>query len=85
MEFDKPKVTIDLEEYNELIKKVNEYNSDELVINAKKVVLAFSLSGGDMARSIDYLKREKINLYINNGRNTGREVTYNDVVIEQIK
>ena len=44
MTFDKPKVTIDLEEYNYLKEKVSAMDSEQMTIVAQKIIYWFSVS-----------------------------------------
>jgi hypothetical protein len=63
-EYSKPKVTIDLDEYNNLIKAKNDFNADKYVTAAKKVVFSFMRHNGDWKRASDDLKREGIVFFI---------------------
>ncbi len=60
MGFDKPKVTIDLEEYQELKDKVNGMNRDEYVLAAKKVIAALLTYNLDVTKTNDKLYRQGI-------------------------
>jgi hypothetical protein len=53
--YDKPKVFIDLEEYNELKQKISEYNADDQINMAKEVTLAVLQSRGNPEEVRRYL------------------------------
>lgn len=55
MQFDKPKVTIDLEEYQHLKDRVNGMDNDVYVVAAKKVIAALLNHGGNMSAAGDAL------------------------------
>lgn len=60
MQFDKPKVTIDLEEYKYLKDRVNGIDNDEYVVAAKKVIAALLMHRSDMHKAYDTLYKEGI-------------------------
>lgn len=91
MNFDKPKVTIDLEEYQHLKDRVNGMNADEYVVAAKKVLAAFISSRFDINNARDRLKKENIlfavinRSVINCGSRTIDDVMPDDISISIIK
>jgi len=54
MQFEKPKVTIDLEEYQHLKDRVNGIDADQYVVAAKKVIAALLTHNGN-SRAISAL------------------------------
>lgn len=60
MAHDKPKVTIDLEEYNELLREKESLKGDEYVTMAKTAMASFLNNRLDPARSKEDLKRQGI-------------------------
>lgn len=66
MNFDKAKVTIDLEEYQHLKDIVAGMNADEYVVAAKKVVAAILNSKSNLITVYEYLSKEGIILSIIN-------------------
>jgi len=60
MNFDKPKVTIDLDEYQHLKDRINGMDKDEDVIAAKKVIATLLTCNNDIRRTSEVLAREGI-------------------------
>jgi len=86
MNFDKPKVTIDLEEYQHLKDRVDGMNADEYVMAAKKVLAALISSRFDIKQARDNLKKENILFAVTNqGSRMIEHVGPDDIVISIIK
>lgn len=84
MGYDKPKVTIDLEEYQDLLKIRDGFNSDEYVIAAKKVVASMLNGRGNVNEIHFVLKKENILFSVNADQRYGSAINFNDIVIELI-
>lgn len=82
--YDKPKVTIDLDEYNDLKEKVNAVTGDEYVQDAKKVIAAFINSRMDIRRTTETLQRQGIQFTIVN-QMSDPEIRPENVVIKRQK
>jgi len=63
--YDKPKVTIDLEEYNSLLSEKERVKGDELVQMTQTVIASFINNKGEAARTMDDLKRKGILFVVN--------------------
>ena len=80
---DKPKVTIDLEEYNELIQLKSAQSSDEKVITAKIVIAAILNNRTDTRGTVEELKRLGIDFGVtqissmSDGRITADNIYFN--------
>lgn len=64
MAYDKPKVTIDLEEYNELLSEKNRSSSDEFVLMAKKVIASFLNNRNDVKSTMADLQKQGIAFFV---------------------
>lgn len=64
MAYDKPKITIDLDEYNDLKKREQDFNSDEYVVAAKKVIAAFITARFNFNQTAELLKRDGIKFVV---------------------
>jgi hypothetical protein len=64
MAYDKPKVTIDIEEYNSLIDEKNKLSSDEYVTMAKTAMAAFMNHRGNINDIVYDLKKAGIAFYV---------------------
>lgn len=87
MNFDKPKVTIDLEEYQYLKDRVVGMDSDAYVIAAKKVVAAVLNSKSNLSTVYEYLSREGIMFSIVNHASASafqHGIHYNQISISLI-
>jgi len=60
MQFDKPKVTIDLQEYHYLKQKAEEVDTNEMLLASKKIIGALLINGGLTGRTLEYIHKEKI-------------------------
>jgi hypothetical protein len=80
MAYDKPKVTIDLEEYQDLIKKSKE---DSLVL--AKTVVCLMLMAGSKEEAMDRIKSRGIKIRQVNIGGPRTEILPEDIVIEKIK
>lgn len=71
MAYDKPKVTIDLDEYNELIEK-SKITVEDTVLMAKEIVLSFVETRGDINAAVNQINHKGIKISIPNlGTRTG--------------
>ena len=82
MAYDKPKVTIDLEEYNSLLDEKNRIVGDEYSVLAKTVIATLVNCNFNLVMASEELKRVGIMFFVNNM--TGR-VTSEAVCIAKIK
>lgn len=85
MAYDKPKVTIDLEEYTDLKKRVDSFTSDEYVMNARITIAALLNNQMNIGRTHEVLSREGIRFSVTNpSMSTRRELIWEDVIIEKL-
>lgn len=59
MNFDKPKVTIDLEEYQHLKDRVNSIDANEMLMAAKEVIGALATNNTLLGKVLVFLKEER--------------------------
>jgi len=83
MNYDKPKVTIDLEEYNSLIEEKNRLSGDEYVLMAKTVLAVFMNSNFNVQKAQDELFRLNIVFAIIN-TGTTHIISPENIVISKI-
>jgi hypothetical protein len=60
MSFDKPKVIIDLDEYQHLKNRIHGMDTDAYVVSAKKIIAALLTCKFDLPKVNDYLNKEGI-------------------------
>lgn len=85
MAYDKPKVTIDLEEYNNLNKRADSFTSDEYVMNARITIAALLNNQMNIGRTYETLSKEGIAFAVRNlSMSTRRELTWEDIFIGKI-
>lgn len=85
MAYDKPKVTIDLEEYTDLKKRADSFTSDEYVMNARITIAALLNNKLHVGRTYEVLCREGIKFVVRQiSQSTMRELTWEDIVMEKI-
>lgn len=85
MLYEKPKVTIDLDEYNELIKLKEAASSDETLLMAKQVVATIVNNRGDLPKSVEHLKYQKIKIVVINSGTSVDGIGAENIIIEKIK
>lgn len=78
--YDKPKITIDLDEYNDLLKLKETVSSDEQIIAAKKVVFSIIRNRGNVEETKRDMAREGIVLAFMS--NYSSNPSFNDVIIK---
>ena len=82
MAYDKPKVTIDLDEYSELIEKAKTVNADEFIQDAKIVIATFLNSKLNPGQTTEILKRNNIAFAITD--TMGGELKPSNIIIKKI-
>lgn len=81
--YDKPKVTIDLDEYNELNRKIKALSDDSLLVMHKEVIAAILNSRNDRAAFALQLRQKNIYFQLVNTE-MSRHVETSNIVIEKI-
>lgn len=84
MAHDKPKVTIDLEEYAELLEKTKTVNVDATILGLKTVIASMVNNRMDMQRIRTEIDKKGI-LFSIQQNYTGREVLPEDILITASK
>jgi hypothetical protein len=84
MAYDKPKVTIDLEEYNSLLDERNRIVGDEYIMLAKTVIATLINSQFHIPKSSEELKRHGIAFFVSNSFSTNSKVSPENVIIAKI-
>lgn len=84
MPYDKPKVTIDLEEYQELLKLKDEISGDEFVTMAKIVIATVLNEKQNPAQISSSLRHLGINFFVHGYGNGYGMITPENVHIEKI-
>lgn len=87
MQFDKPKVTIDFEEYQYLKDRIKGVDSDEMIIAAKEVISALLFKHPGVSYVGDHLMKKGIRFYVAPSTHWqfGDVISANDIHIEKIK
>lgn len=88
MQFDKPKVTIDLEEYQHLKDRVYGMDTDEMLLAAKEIIAALAMGNNYLGQAMEYLKEKNIAFTVlSSERNfrLGNRLTAEDICISKIK
>lgn len=83
MAYDKPKVQIDLDEYNDLKKQAESFSSNEYVVACKKIISNLIKTRFNLEAAVKMLEREGIVFYVI--PNVRGEASYEDVVIDLTK
>lgn len=85
MAYDKPKVTIDLEEYTDLKKQSDAFTFDEYVLNARITIAALLNNQMNIGRTHDVLSREGIRFSVMKPHMSTRiDLCWEDILIEKI-
>jgi len=82
--YDKPKVTIDLDEYNSLLDEKNRIVGDEYVNMAKIVIASLLNNRMDARRTSDELKAKGISFILNTGL-SDMPISPDNIIIMKIK
>jgi len=84
MQFDKPKVTIDLDEYQHLKDRIHGMDTDGYVVAAKKIIAALLTCKGEFSKVHEYLNKEGVMFSIASNNRSVYGIHYDDVSISLI-
>lgn len=82
MSFDKPKVTIDLDEYLSLKERLAQVEGSEMVVMAKKAIYEMVNNRGQIEVVASILRKDGI--YIAHQQYSTKPPSYEDIIIKKI-